>query len=222
MTLAAATTRFGYPGDDPAALVAAADQLDLAAARVDRLTQSMELSRQALRAAWTTQATELADADIGVLATGLPMVRSRVDAAQGAVLTHRGTLTRIRADVDELRIRFLQAEHAVVTTDGQLNDLAERTDPMSVLLRESTMDAGRAATAAQQSVAEAYQQLVHDANTSAQACADALASAWDPAGRSRGGSLADPGGVLLSQGGISVSSLNMLTIQGRSGMRSPW
>ena len=52
--------------------VAAADHLELAAVRVERLTQSMELSRQALREAWTTQATDSADADLGVLAIGLP------------------------------------------------------------------------------------------------------------------------------------------------------
>ena len=120
MTLAGAAARFDYPGDDPAALVAVADQLDLAAARVDRLTQSMQLSRQALRAAWTTPATELADADIGVLAAGLPVVRSSLGTAQAAVLTHRGTLARIRADVDELRIRSLQAEHAL--RGGQRNE----------------------------------------------------------------------------------------------------
>ena len=209
----AASGRFDYPGDDPAALVAAADHLELAAARVDRLTQSMELSRQALRQAWTTQATELADADIGVLATGLPTVRSRLDTARAAVLTHRGTLARIRADVDELRIRSLQAEHAIAAAQAQVDDLSARTDPMSGLLRESAVDAGQAATASEQSVADAYQQLVHRANASAQNCADSLTSAWDPAGRSRGAGLADPGGVLLAQGGISVSSLSMLRIQ---------
>jgi len=213
MTLAGAAARFDYPGDDPAALVAAADQLDLAAARVDRLTQSIQLSRQALREAWTTPAAELADADIGVLATGLPVVRSGLDAAQAAVLTHRGTLTRIRADVDELRIRSLRAEHAIAAADAKFDELADRTDPMSGLLRQSAEDAGQAATAAHQSVAEEYQQLVHQANTSAQSCADALASAWDPAGRSRSSTLADPGGVLLSRGGMSVSSLSMLRIQ---------
>jgi len=208
----AASGRFDYPGDDPAALVAAADHLELAAARVDRLTQSMELSRQALRQAWTTQATEVADADIGVLATGLPTVRSRLDTARAAVLTHRGTLARIRADVDELRIRSLRAEHAIAAAQAQVDDLSARTDPMSGLLRESAVDA-EAATASRQSVADAYQQLVHQANASAQNCADSLTSAWDPAGRSRGAGLADPGGVLLAQGGISVSSLSMLRIQ---------
>ncbi len=212
MTLGAAG-RFGYPGDDPAALVVAADHLELAAARVDRLTQSMELSRQALRQAWTTQATELADADIRVLATGLPTVRSGLDTARAAVLTHRGTLTRIRADVDELRIRSLQAGHAIASAQAQVDELAARTDPMSVLLRQSAADAGQAATAARQSVTDAYQQLVQQANVSAQSCVDALGSAWDPARRSGSAGLADPGGVLLSQGGISVSSLSMLRIQ---------
>ncbi len=127
MTAAGAAIRLAYPGDDPAALVGAADHLDLAGTRVDRLTQSMELSRQSLRQAWTTQATDLADADVGVLVAGLTAVRSTLDTASAALLSHRGTLTRIRADVDELRTRFLRAEDAFGSAKAQVSDLAECT-----------------------------------------------------------------------------------------------
>ena len=92
--------------------------------------------------------------------------------------------------MDELRIRSLQAEHAIAAAQAQVDDLASHTDPMSGLIRESAVDAGQAAIATRQSVADAYQQLVHQATASAQSCADALTSAWDPAGRSRASGLA--------------------------------
>ena len=54
------------------------------------------------------QAADLADADIGTLMAGLPMVRTALGAAHTALTTHQATLSRIRADIDDLETRFRQ------------------------------------------------------------------------------------------------------------------
>lgn len=46
-----------YPGDDPSALGMAAEQIDQAGVRVERLIEAITLSRAALKTAWTMQAT---------------------------------------------------------------------------------------------------------------------------------------------------------------------
>ncbi|MET0966652.1 MAG: hypothetical protein ABWZ02_09665 [Nakamurella sp.] len=202
---------FRYPGDDPAALAVVADQMDIAGTRIERLLTAVSLSRAALKGAWNMQASDLADADIGVLVDGLPIVRSALDSARTAITTQQTTLTRIRGEIDELKVRYRQQAAAIESATSDLAQLSTRTDPMAVVLGQGVAAAQNAAIGAQADIEAQYQQLLHDAETATQSCEDALTTSWNPNHRPSSGYLQN-GPTLLDQAGISVGSLNMLRI----------
>ncbi|MET0966140.1 MAG: hypothetical protein ABWZ02_07075, partial [Nakamurella sp.] len=207
-----APTLFAYPGDEPTSLAAVAVELDEAGTRVERIIQAVTLSRSALKNSWNMQATALADADIGILIGGLPTVRTALDTAQTAVSTHQATLTRIRGEIDDLRSRYLQQDRIFDAAERDYIANSTRTDSAAVNQREHDLATGRAAVAAQQGIAEEYQALLTSANSSAQTCALALTTAWDPTGRSHSSPNGDKGMVLLAGAGISTANLNVLRI----------
>jgi hypothetical protein len=202
---------FRYPGDDPGALGAAALRMDEAGVRVDRTIQAVSLSRSALLDAWTMQATELADADLGTLLAGLPTVRAALRAAHDAVVAHQGTLRRIRRDIDDLETRFRQQAHVWESADHDYRQLTVAGSAPSLPLAAALATAN-AATAAQEDIWANYLWLLAEADASAQTCTDALTTAWDPQHRARSSLLIGPGVALMEPAGISSSSLNMLRI----------
>ena len=207
-----APTLFAYPGDEPTSLAATAVELDEAGVRVDRIIQAISLSRGALKNSWKMAATDIADADIATLVNGLPTVRAALDKAHTAVSTHQSTLTRIRSEVDDLRTRYRQQDRIFDDAERDYIANSTRTDPAAVNQREHDLATGRAAVAAQQAIAAEYQGLVTSANTSAQSCALALTTAWDPTGKSHSAPAGDKGMVLLAGAGITATNLNVLRI----------
>ena len=206
----AQTATFRYPGDDPTALGTAATQLDEAATRVDRLTQALTISRARLRDAWTMQAADLADADIGTLMAGLPMVRTALGAAHTALTTHQATLSRIRADIDDLETRFRQQTQVLESVNHDYRQLTATAGDAPSLQVTAALATTNAATAAQEAIWANYLQLLTDADISAQTCMDALTTSWDPSRRAS--IVTDPGLILLAPTGLSTTGLNLLRI----------
>ena len=209
------TITLKYPGDEPATLAAAAEQIDIAGVRVERLIEAITLSRGALKKAWTMQATDLADADIGTLITGLPTVRTALTSAGTAVTTHHATLTRIRLQVDELRAALHRQENALEMAQQDYHQLEQRDDAAAVAQQNEDVARANSAGAALREIIDQYQQLIQRANASAEACAAAMTTAWDPQHHSLsafGLMLSDPGRLLLNEAGLGTDTLNMLRI----------
>ncbi|MEP6560358.1 MAG: hypothetical protein ABJD68_04680, partial [Nakamurella sp.] len=82
------------------------------------------------------QATELGDADIGILVGGLPTVRTALGTAQTAVTSHQATLTRIRTEVDDLRNRYQQQQTAFETAEHDFLQLGLRLDDAAAAERQ--------------------------------------------------------------------------------------
>ena len=206
----AQTATFRYPGDDPTALGTAATQLDEAATRVDRLTQALIISRTRLQDAWTMQAADLADADIGTLMAGLPTIRTALGAAHTALTTHQATLGRIRAEIDDLESRFRQQAHVWESANHDYQQQVATAGSAPSLSLTAALATANAATAAQESIWANYLQLLTEADSSAQTCMDALTTSWDPTHRAS--IVTDPGLLLLAPAGLSTSGLNLLRI----------
>jgi hypothetical protein len=161
------------------------------------------------------QATDLADADIGTLVSGLPTVRSALTGAQSAVVIHQAELVRIRREIDELQAQSRRQQNAYEAAAEDYRRLEQSDNPAAVEKQNRDVAAARAASDAMEGIAERYRQLVQQADTSTHACADAMTSAWDPHRKAVsvfGLMLSNPGNVLLGGVGITASSLNMLRI----------
>ena len=125
---------FPYPGDDPSALLGIASDIATAQGYVGHLATHVSTAKTDLAAAWQSEAADMANADLGVIAKALPSMATRLTAAGTAVDEYQSVAFGVRYEVDHLRSEYTRLSTVLSGAAGAVRPGAalrrgQRNDP---------------------------------------------------------------------------------------------
>ncbi len=175
---------FPYPGDDPSVLLGIASDIVTAQSYVGHLATHVSTAKTDLAAAWQSEAADMANADLGVIAKALPSMATRLTDAATAVDEYQSVAFGVRYEVDHLRSEYTrlstvlsgeQAQYGRAPRFGEANDMT----PAQVKEYQATILADERRTQAQlDDLVTQYNQQIKKNNTAADVCSAALKSSY--------------------------------------------
>lgn len=201
---------FPYLGDNPVQVARLSDQLTAIGVSMGLIAESLSDTRAQIKSAWIDTASDLCDADIGVLANGLPTIASRLATAQAAVTAYHDDMSAGRREVDDIRVRWDHGTSRYDQAKAVLDGLIGSTDPADLTKADSEKAEMQAANTLLEAADADYQALALKSNNSATNCSRSLAGTWNSTGQPSGGSGPSAGTVFLMQGGMDGTALGLL------------
>ncbi len=107
-----------YHGDDPAALLVVAAQIQQARGRLAALNDGLVDARGDLTRSWNGGAAEVGDAEVGRAIAATAQGVGRLDVARSAVLNCSDELTEIRLTINALRVEWDFNERQISLLNG--------------------------------------------------------------------------------------------------------
>ena len=184
--MSSSATQLPYIGDEPAQVGTAVRSADRGGRSISRVAESLSLARSNINAAWTSDAKDLCDKDVGLLVDGLPKLSTGLSqgAGRGRPVPARagGRADRRRRTSHAIRPRRCQDRPSVSTING----LVGSTRPADIATADTENAVIRAAGNTLTEVRADYQALLTKLTAVATETQTALVNSWNPTGQPTG------------------------------------
>ena len=114
---------YPYPGDDPDQVRSASSSIGISQIYVDQYGKGVGQIKGQVADAWQSTWSDKAQADVGKLVTIASTASTDMTAAWKALDAYRGTLVKIRSDVDDLNRKWQTASTQLAADQSRLNGL---------------------------------------------------------------------------------------------------